>query len=311
MAGVVAVGTGQRRVPTYMTLAQDDTGPVLAADWIGKFVMLGRMAARWSREHPETQLVVALSVPIRDFAAVLTGCGWMSAAAAPSIRPVREVIATMPIHAPARVVTPNKVLTERFGGINVDKDRARFGSEWQIDKLRALVPLDSLEVPRTQSAPEPGVISRLTGLDSGWAARLCAPPKDLALIGTLKWLREDLTAFLGIGYERERIANLLLPEYPRAATWSTQLWAASQLEEEPPPSEVRAVVLDGAAATKHLPAIESDVVISILDRSVVDESASERVMNYRNTRGEPVPLERELNWKPPAGVEALGFAVPL
>ena len=306
----MAVQATQHRPLACMTLAEDPLGEVMAADWIGKFVMLGRLVARWSRAHAEGQLVVVLSVPVRDFAAVLVGCGWMTATTAPNIQPVREALADLPLHAPVRVVTPSKVLTEHFGGINVAKDRARFGTDWLIDKLRAIVPLESLDTPRSQPVPEPGIISRLTCIDKDWAARLCSPPQDLALVGTLKWLREDLTAFLGLGDEREPVANILLPAGPQAATWSTRLYPASHLDVELPPADVRAVVLDGASATKYLQAIEVPVVVSIMDRSILDESVSESVISYRNSRGEPVSLENDLCWRPPAGVEVLGFEVP-
>lgn len=307
----MAVEATQRRSPAYMTLAEDPLGKVLAAQWIGKFFMLGRLAARWSRAHADTQLVVVLSVPVRDFAAVLVGCGWLTDTPAPRILPVREVLPGLPLHAPVRVVTQSKVLTARFGGINVAQDRARFGTDWQIDKLRAIVPLESLDTPRSQPIPKPGVISTLTGIDKDWAARLCAPPQDLVLVGTLRWLAEDLTAFLGRGEECEPVANILLPEGPRAATWSTRIYPASHLDVEMPSAEVRAVVLDGASATKYLAAIEAPVVVSIMDRSIADESVPESVMNYRNTRGEPVSMEHDFRWKPPAGVEVLGFEVPL
>jgi hypothetical protein len=311
MGGAVVVEAVQRHPLTYMTLAEDPLGQVVAADWIGKLVMLGRLAARWSRAHADSQLVVVLSLPVRDFAAVLVACGWMTATAPPSIPPVSEVLAGLPLHAPVRVVTRSKVLAEHFGGVNAAKGRARFGTDWQIDKLRAVVLLDSLDTPRSQSIPKPGVISKLTGMDKDWSARLCRPPQDLALFGTRKWLEEDVTAFLGRGDERELIADILLPVGPRVATWSTRILPTSRLDEEPLLSGVRAVVLDGAAPTKYLAAMEAPVVISIIDRSIADESAPEWVINYRNVRGEPVSLERDLHWKPPVGVEVLGFEMPL
>jgi hypothetical protein len=74
---------------------------------------------------------------------------------------------------------------------------------------------------------------------------------------------------------------------------------------------MRAVILDGGPATRFLSAIEAPVVVSVIDRSIADESVPEIVINYRNTRGEPVSLERDLRWTPAAGVEALAFTVPL
>lgn len=293
-----------------MALAEDADGPAVAADWIGRFFMLGRFAERWSRSHADSQLVIVLSVPVRDFAAVLVGCGWMSATPAPTLAPVREVLAGLSRGTPVRVVSQTKVFTELFGGIDA-RGLAQLGSKWQVDKLRAVVPLASIDVPRRQPMPEPGVISRLAGLDKDWAARFCSPPQDLALVGTLTRLREDFAAQLGRGGGSEPIENILLPAGPRVVTWSTRVYATAQLDEELPPAEVRAVVLDGAPATRFLSAIEAPVVVSIIDRSIADESVAEIVMNYRNTRGEPVSLARDLQWTPPQGVEALAFEVPL
>jgi hypothetical protein len=299
------------RPSPYMTLAEDELGPVVAADWIGKFVRLGRLTANWPAAHPDSQLVVVLSVPVRDFAAVLVGCGWMVATAAPNLPSVRTVLAGLARHAPVRVVTKNKVLTGFFEGVDVEKDRVRFGTEWQIGKLQAVTPLRCLDMPRSQPIPQPGVISKRAGLDRDWEARLCLPPRDLALVGTIKWLENDLTAYVGGGGEREAIANILFPDDRREATWSTRIYAASQFDTRRPPTEVRAVVLDGASATKHLAEIETPVVISIMDRSIADESVARMVMNYRNVHGDSVSLESDIGWKPPVGVEAVGFEVPL
>lgn len=307
---VEAVTPSQQRSSAFMMLAEDSAGTPVAADWIGKFFMLGRVAERWSRSHSDSQLVIVLSVPVRDYAAVLVGCGWMSATQAPTLAPVHQVLGGLASDTSVRVVSQSKIFIERFGGINA-QGLAQLGSKWQVDKLQAVVPVASIDMPRGQPIPVPGVISRLAGLDQDWAARICSPPQDLALVGTLTRLNEDLVGQLGRGEETEPIASILLPARPRAITWSTRLYAAAHLEEELPPAEVRAVVLDGAPATRHLSAIEAPVVVSVLDRSIVDESVPAFVMNYRDNRGEPVSLERDLHWTPPAGVEALAFEVPL
>lgn len=299
------------QVRSTFGLAENDLSPVVNGDWVNKLVMLGRLAARWTQTHREKQLVIVLSVPVRDFAAVLIGTGWMTASPSPSIRPVREVLADLTPRAPVRVVTSNKVFTAHFGGLDVARDRARLGTDWQVSGLRAVVPLESLQETLSQAVIEPGAISRLTGMDKNWADRLCAPPNDLALVGTLAKLDEELLAWLDWNGEREPIANILLPQTRRSATWSTRTYPASQLEIEIPLKGVRAVVLDGAPATRFLSAIDSPVAICVLDRSVADESAQEYVLNYRNTQGEPISLEHQMSWRAPAGIEAVAFEVSL
>ncbi|WP_245719940.1 hypothetical protein [Nocardia uniformis] len=234
----------------------------------------------------------------------------MMASKAPNLPSVREVAASVEAGTPVRIVTRTLVATDLFGRVGTNQDRLRVGRQWLVDKVLAMTPLLSLRTPQEEQLPEPGVISRMAGLDKDWAARLCQPPTDLALVGTLKWFRDDISAFIGRGNERESIKQILLPDDPQAATWSTRLYAASSLEDRLPAADVRAVVLDGASATAYLSAIDAPVVIVVLDRTIVDESASNSVMNYRNTNGEPLSVEQDVRWAPPPGIEALGFEVP-
>ena len=67
----------------------------------------------------------------------------------------------------------------------------------------------------------------------------------------------------------------------------------------------------GAGAVKYLTEIEAPLVICILDRSVADDAAGEIVVQLRNVRGKPYSLKENLGWRPPTGVEALAFTVPL
>lgn len=301
------------RPATQLALSDHELGPATPASWIGRLLMLGSRAAHWSRRYPQRQLVIALSVPARDFAAALIGCGWMMGAApAPKLAPVREVAASLTLGTPVRVVTETKVITDFFRGVDTERDRIRLDTQWQLNKIKAITVLTSLGEPRVQRLSRPGVISEMAGLADGWEARMCRPPADLALIGTLKWLRRDIDAYLGRDGALEPIASLLLPEDPRAATSSTRIYAASRLDDELPlPPDLRAVILDGATATKYLSAIETPVVIAVLDRSVADESAAELVVQYRNSRGESLSVELDVRWTPPTGIEAVGFWVPL
>ncbi|KAB7743106.1 hypothetical protein GA707_14860 [Nostocoides sp. F2B08] len=175
-------------------------------------------------------------------------------------------------------------------------------------------------------------------LSETWEARLAAPQADLAIIGTLKWLFEDLGAYLTregetvvpdpinaelskLGVDQRArlvaglggsLADLLLPANKNCATWYTRLYAAARFADHLPlPSDIRCVILDGSGAIKYVAEVEAPIVICILDRSVADETAAEIAVQLRNSRGEPISLKEDLGWYPPAGIEALAFTVPL
>lgn len=298
--------------PGGLSLSESADGPAVAAPWIGRLVTLGSRAARWSRSRAAGQLIIVLSVPTRDFAAALIGCGWLMANPRPMLEPVAEAAASLAIGTHVRVVTPTKIITDELRGIDLARNRLRLTTEWMIDRLQAIAPIGQQGVPRSQPLLPPGVINRLAGFADSWAARMCCPTHDLALVGTLKWLTEDIGCYLGVGAEREPIAQVLWPEQEKAATWSTRLYAATKLEPMLPlPVELRAAVLDGATAARYLRAIETSVVFVVLDRSVADAAASELVVEYRNTRGTDISLRDTLSWQPSGGIEAVAFSVPM
>ncbi|MFG2016837.1 hypothetical protein [Actinomadura geliboluensis] len=198
--------------------------------------------------------------------------------------------------------------------------RAAFaGSLWLVDGIRALAPLAELGQPARATRPEPGTIERMARLDLTWDARLAKPAADLVIVGTQAWLEEDFEAHLSRHSSRQggkvsssKIRNLLMPMHGRAATWFTRVYASATLADNLPiAQDVNAVILDGNGAIRYLAEIESPVVVCLLDRSVADETAAEMVVQLRNTRGEPLSLAEELGWRPPTGVEALGFTLAL
>lgn len=307
-------------------ISEHSHAPRKAEFWIGPLVALGGMAARHAQERPARQLIVAVSVPRRDFAAALVGCGWVLGSPTPQLDAPLEVLRGLSTETPVRLVTEREVVTDRFIRLRDDPDpRVELRkSLWLSSRVRAAARLPSLELPLRTPRPRLGSVGRWAHLDANWDDRLASPAVDLAIVGTRKCLEEDISASFGIGGETaahsnapaennaNTIASLLLPKNERVATWFTRLFASSRLADELPlPSDIRAAVLDGAGAIKYLTEIEAPLVICILDRSVEDNTAGEILVQLRNTRGEPCSLSEDLGWRAPAGIEALAFTVAL
>ncbi len=292
---------------------------VRSAPWIGHLVTLGIRTSKYTDEQDGRQLVLAISVPRRDLAAALFSCGWVAACpAAEQVEPSNLLQALRP-DTPIRVVTQNKVVTGLFSEFDETKTPARLkfttGSGWLVDRLRAVAELPNLEEQRESDRPNPGSFARLTRIDANWDMRLAAPSRDLAIVGTRKWLKEDFGVFLGCESDEiapDMIANVLLPDTETSAVTCVRVYPTVGFAEcLPLSSDVRGVVLDGNSAIKYVGEIESSVVLCILDRSKLDETAAEVVVQLRNSRGRPISLERDLGWRSPAGVESLAFTVAL
>lgn len=305
--------------PVKLALTEDPVEPAVAAPWIGPLVALGSRASRYmAKLGTHRQLVVVLSVPQRDFAAALIGCGWVLASEAPVLAEPLETLRAMAPGEPLRAVNSRQVITDFFSALDeaVQPPKVRFTrSEWRVDKIRALSPLSELVQPARTSRPEPGSVEHMARLDLAWDAHLAKPAADLAIVGTSTWLKADFEAYLGKEGDElppSAIGSLLMPKVGRVATWFTRMFASATLAEHLPlPLDLRAVILDGSGAIKYAADIETPVVICVLDRSVADETAAEMVVQLRNSRGEPLSLHEDLRWRPPAGIEALAFTVAL
>lgn len=307
--------------PTRLFLSEvaDQRGE--AAAWIGPMLALGTRASRHASNATGRQVVVVVSVPKRDFAAALIGCGWVLASKAPMLPEPLETLKQLSSGQPVRAVNSGWVITGQFASLDEEATppRAQFaewGSTWSVSGIRALAVLTESQTPAKEPRPNPGSMERMARVDLAWDARLALPEADLAIVGALKWLEEDLDAYVGREGDDtmppSSVRSLLKPKGSRVATWFTRLYAAARLADHLPlPSDLRAVILDGNGAVRHLAEIETPVAICVLDRSVADEGAAELVMQLRNSRGQALSLSADLGWQPPAGVEALAFTVPL
>lgn len=308
---------------TGLVLSESSEHVGVRAEWIGRLVALGARAARYIRAANSRQLLIAVSVPSRDFAAVLIGCGWLLASAQPELPLPLDTLRKLERGQWVRAVNKDKVRAGSFAWLNESKDPPQVhfaGMTCTVDKVQALSELGEWEILdrdiRSQDRPEPGSMARMAGLDLVWDAWLARPTADLAIIGTKKWLENDLEACLtreaDEDLEHSSIGSLLMPKTTHAATWNTIILPSAGLAESLPlPARLKAVVLDGNGAIEYLPDVETPVVICVLDRSRSDAIAEEVIIQWRNNRGEPLSLKEDLDWTPPGGVEVLGYTVAL
>lgn len=300
-------------------LADEANGAVVSATWIEPLLQLGKVARRQLPSLGRRQLVIAISVPCRDYAAALVACGWALSAPPLPVEVPLEVFRTATSGAPLRVVTDAIVASGPFGWIDENRAEARVFVASQtraVDRYKVArrlgEPVEAVVTP----LPKPGTLGQRAGVAATWLERIAAPAADLALVGTAAWLRHDLETYVGAAGPTDPnavpLANYVLPEGGKVATWSTRIYSAAKLIDELPlPSRFRGVILDGYGAIKYLNDIEAPVVVCVVDRSVGDESASEVVMQARSANSRRVSLSEECGWRTPPGVEALAFTVAL
>lgn len=296
-------------------LADDPQSCPVPAPWAGGYLALGARLARYADGLDSRQLIVVLSVPRRDFVAVLVGAGWALT------RPPKAG-AGNPAAVTAgggtglwyRAVNSSYVYNGKLSAVDetTNPPRIRFaGSNYRVDGFQLMAVSSSLEEDIRQARPVPGSITRFSGADREWDDRLVAPAQDLALIGIETRLRSDLEAILVRGGESEgeSLEALLLPWERKAATWFSRIHSSASLDAFPP--GYGGVILDGQGAIKFIEEILSPVVVCIVDRSVADETQVVNLVNKRITEGAEVSASAALEWKPPTGVEVMAFEVRL
>lgn len=306
-------------------IADGPSGPLFNDPFVATFVTLGSLLRKQTSSLAGRQLVVAVSVPCRDFVAALIGAGWMVSAPTPKLQEPMEVFRAAEANKKLgqgsylRAVTARNVIAGAFARLDKSKNppRVTIGNTtrevtWYRAACQILEACWNIET----AIPDPGFLGELCGAAKTWLERIADPARDLALVGTLTWLMDDLTAcignFTGLDGKCTQLANYVLPAGPLSATWATSIVPAVRLGEgNALPAECVLAVLDRYGAVKYLNEVETSIVVCVIDRSVADESASELVIQARVANSQPVSLRNDLRWSPPPGVEALAFTVAL
>jgi hypothetical protein len=313
------------RPRTLLGIADQPTEPLLSHPFVGAFVSLGSLLRKQLMGLEGRQLVVAISVPCRDYAAALIGAGWMLNAPAPGLTDPMEVFRRAEAERQAgyrpylRAVTEKSILAGAFVKLDETKTPARVtigGTTRHADWYKAVAvlpfPCENVEM----DIPDPGFLGELTGAVQTWRERITAPAEDLALVGTAKWLQDDLSACIGnsaAGHATgTRLETYVLPAGNKSATWATSVIPSARLSEGSAiPQHCALAILDRYGAIKYLNEVETPIVLCVIDRSVADDSAAELVVQARVANSRPISILNDLRWAPPVGVEALGFTVAL
>lgn len=300
---------------TTFSLADSAESAPVNVSWAADLLALGARLARHADTLRNRQLVVAISVPRRDFAAALIGAGWTLT------RPIRagvgsplEVAKELGPNAWYRAVNKSYVYVGELRELNeaVSPARMRFaGSHFEVTGFLRMAPSAALDGARREDRVHPGSVVRYARADESWADRMVAPAQDLAIVGIASRLSADLDAVLcRVGdSDGDLLKTLLMPWSSDSATWFSRIFSSATLDEVP--SGFDAVILDGQSAIKYVAEILAPIVVCILDRSVADETQAENLVNMRRTEGVPVDLVRELDWHPPMGIETMAFEVRL
>lgn len=306
-----------------LTLSEDAAALGVQAKWIDHLVSCGLRIARYASKLEGKRLVLALSVPQRDYAALLIACGWVLGAQRPGISDPRAFLEKVQSGEIVRFVDKKKVVAAKLFRIEEESERTVLITDQckrSVDQLTAISGLsddtEPLETPCRQDRPEPGSLARMAGIDSVWDSWLVSLPSDLAIIGTRSWIERELSSCIrrsedeGIG--NNEIRTVLFPKDQSAVVWNTRI--VSHVDRETCldlPKTISAVILDGNGAIKYLPDLQAKIVICILDRSTATESAEEFIVQYKNTRGIPVSLSEIHEWKTLPGIEYMAFEVRL
>ena len=305
------------------TLSEDLTAVGVQAKWIDYLVSCGLSAARYASKLEDKQLVLALSVPQRDYAAALIACGWILGARCPNTSDPRTFLDKVQPGEKICLVTKDKVVAAKYCRIGTSSNGETIVTNEgtrRIDKILAIDVMPDgpsrVDVPCKQARPEPGSLARMAGIASNWDSWLVSLPSDLAIIGTRSWIERELTSCIRKA-EDDNIGNnemqtVLLPKHQRSVVWNTRIVShvdkGSCLDL---PETVSAVILDGNGAIKYLPDLQARIVICVLDRSTATESAEEFIVQYKNTRGAVVSLQDDHGWEMQAGFECAAFEVGL
>lgn len=297
-----------------LEMSESVDSPFLATPWAGRMIALGACAFNFASQpnniSSHEQLFIAITVPIRNYAASLIAAGWMLKAFVPETRSISEIISSIRRHATVRLITKDYVIVDRFRGSN-ERTISIGASRFLLESVRALAVVENSNLQTKGPLFNPPTFGPFIGKTDWWSQYLAKPPEGLTVVGSKASLLEDFEARVNTIDQNANstcLRQIILPEIDRASVWATKFKSPKDLPEYPEePLSCQAAILDGAPAVKSVDLIDTPLIIAVIDRNIMDDEASECVIQRRNNGSEKFNLHKSLGWQPPSGVEAIAF----
>lgn len=297
-----------------VALLGTDAPGTVSTPWAGNLVALGRALARYCQDD-QHQTIVAITVPARDYAAVLIATGWVLNSETSWQPDWEDHLDGIQRGMPVRMIVQGSVVTDRFYGWRTAARGARVhvgATFWELDKVISIEVAEGTqesEFGRTK-IPGPGGLVAAHMNVTRWIRTFGAGTASVAMVGAKSRLYSELDLRAtreGDGQILDRLGDILRPRSGRRPCWGSVIISGAADDPPEPPGEARLAILDGQAALRWLPEISTPLVVAIIDRSGADESAIASVLQLRST-GLPVTPE-SAGWRPQPGIESLSFQV--
>lgn len=285
---------------------------MLEAKWAASFLLLGRQLAKYERAN-DTQVVLVVTVPIRDYVAWLIGIGWRLSQFRLTNSERNLDFRSLPAGTPVTVTTKAGTRCGVFHGWDEKKNRINIeGRYLEIGSIEAASRYPHYEGPsRYRILPKVGSLLDGTGLAQSWAAANSQVASEIAIIGIKKRILAEADTLIGINSESlNKLGDILtVQETTNHTTWCSSIVPSTDGGRAELEANAALVILDGTSAARWLRTIDSKFVVCVVDRSQDHESLDESILRLR---AGGVALESNfLEWAPPAGIEILGFEVSL
>src|SRR5690348_6966079 len=148
-------------VAGHLILLDDEHTEPVDAPWAGPLLALGARLARQPAPEPDVRLIVAVTLPTRDLAAILIATGWALARPVAAPTATEQVLRSLKPNTPVRMIAGDELVADRFFGYEAVGGRGRVHigqSSWLTDKVDILIPAPGLNASRfrRESLSHPG-----------------------------------------------------------------------------------------------------------------------------------------------------------